>query len=63
MAKLSKLVRVNESIVVNRYDNGWMVEISGKDKKDDWKTAKIMVGSVDELINLVREACEMDRDN
>jgi hypothetical protein len=32
MAKLTKLVKVNESITINRYDNGWMVEIGGRNK-------------------------------
>ena len=61
MAKLNKLAKVNESITVYRYDNGWMVEVSGKDKKDDWKTAKIMCNTLDDLIALVKEAAEMER--
>ena len=63
MAKLNKLSKVNESFTVNRYDNGWMIEVGGKDKKDDWKTAKILVSNVDELVALVREAAEMERDS
>jgi len=31
--KLNKLTKVNDSFTVNRYDNGWMVEVSGRDKK------------------------------
>ena len=34
MAKLNKLKKVNENVTVYRYDNGWMVEIGGKDKND-----------------------------
>ena len=30
MTKLTKLVKVNENISINRYDNGWMVEIGGR---------------------------------
>jgi hypothetical protein len=40
--KLSKLDKVNESFTVNRYDNGFMVEVGGRDKENDWKTAKVM---------------------
>ena len=29
MAKLNKLFKVNENISINRYDNGWMVEVGG----------------------------------
>lgn len=60
MAKLNKLVKVNESISVNRYDNGWMVEVGGRDKKDDWKTAKIMCNTEEELVALIKEWNTMD---
>ena len=43
------------------YDNGYMVEVGGRDKKDDWKTSKIMVGTVDELIAVIKEVTSMDR--
>ena len=49
MTKLTKLAKVNENITINRYDNGWMLEVSGKDKKDDWKTAKIMCNTEEDL--------------
>ena len=45
MAKLSKLSKVNESITINRYDNGFMVEVSGRDGESDWKTAKVLCGT------------------
>lgn len=60
MAKLNKLAKVNENISINRYDNGWMIEIGGRDKKDDWKTAKILCNTEDELIALIKEWNTMD---
>ena len=67
MAKVSKisdkLVKVSESFTVNMYDNGFMVEINGRDKKEEWKTTKIMVGSTEELVSLIKEATEMERDS
>jgi hypothetical protein len=63
MTKLSKLAKVNENITINRYDNGWMLEVSGKDKKDDWKTAKIMCNTEEELLAVVKEWNSMDLDN
>ena len=51
-----KLVKVNENFTINRYDNGFMIEVGGRDDNDDWKTAKVIVGSEDELIELIREA-------
>jgi len=56
-----KLKTVNESYTINMYDNGYMVEVGGRDSEDEWKTAKIMVTTVDELLALVREAVEMTR--
>ena len=63
MAKLKKLAKVNESITINRYDNGWMVEVSGRDDENDWKTAKIMCGSEEEMIAVVKEWNSMDLDS
>lgn len=60
--KLSdKLIKVNESFTINMYDNGYMIEVGGRDDEDNWKTAKIMVGTVEELLVLVREATEIER--
>ena len=56
-----KLVKVNENFSINMYDNGFMIEVGGRDDNDDWATAKIMVSTVDELVALVREAADMDR--
>jgi len=55
MAKLEKLKTVSDSISVNRYDNGWMVEVTGRNIDDDWKTLKILCTSEEDLISLVNE--------
>ena len=60
--KLTKLNVVNESFTINRYDNGFMVEVSGRDKENDWKTCKIMCASEAELFEVVKEALAMDLD-
>lgn len=57
-----KLVKVNENYSINMYDNGFMFEISGRDSNNDYRSAKIMVSTVDDLIALVKEAAEMERD-
>jgi len=51
-----KLVKANESFTINRYDNGFMIEVGGRDDNDDWKSAKVIVGSEDELIDAIKEA-------
>lgn len=55
MAKLTKLSKVSESITINRYDNAWMVEIGGRDKKEDWKTTKTVCNTEQELVDLIKE--------
>ena len=56
-----KLTKVNESFTINMYDNGFMVEAGGRNKKGDYVNAKILCNTLDEVISLVREAGEMDR--
>ena len=60
MAKLTKLTKVNDSFSVYRYDNGWMLEVSGHDKKEDWTTAKIMCNTEEELFALIKEYNQME---
>ena len=57
-----KLSKVNESFTVNMYDNGYMLEIGGRTADGDWSNAKIMVQSIDELVTLIKEASEMERE-
>lgn len=56
-----KLEKVNESFTVNMYDNGFMIEVVGCDSEGEWKTAKIMTKTVDELLALVKETTELTR--
>lgn len=58
-----KLTQVNDSFTITMYDNGFLLEISGKREDDDWRTAKIMVPTVEQLLELVNEAVEMPRDD
>jgi hypothetical protein len=63
MAKLKKLAKVNESITLNRYDNGFMVEVGGRDEDSEWKTAKILCSSEEEMLAVVKEWNSMEVDN
>ena len=61
--KLSdKIEKVSDSLTVNMYDNGFMVEVSGRDSESDWKTAKIMCPTLDEVVAVLKEASNMERD-
>jgi hypothetical protein len=63
MAKLTKLAKVNESISINRYDNGYMVEVGGRDDESEWKTAKILCNSEQDMLDVVQEWTTMELDN
>jgi hypothetical protein len=63
MTYLNKLEKVSESITINRYDNGYMVEVSGRDDDNDWKTSKVICNTEEEMLNVVKEWNSMDLDN
>jgi hypothetical protein len=55
--KLSdKLTKCSDSLTVNMYDNGYMVEVSGRDDDDNWKTAKILCSTLEEVYEVIKEA-------
>lgn len=57
-----KLKKVADAFSINRYDNGWMVEISGKNAEDDWATVKIICNTEDELFKLVSSYNKLELD-
>lgn len=61
--KLGKLSKVNENISINRYDNGWMVEVGGRDEENDWKTAKILCNTEEEMLAVIQEWNSMELDS
>ena len=58
-----KLAKVNESFQVYMYDNAYMIEVSGRDSENDYKSVKLMVPTLDQLQALIKEVTEMDRDD
>jgi hypothetical protein len=62
MERLTKLKKVNESFTVYRYDNGWMFEVTGRNKNDDWYTCKILCNTQEELVELIKEFNTMEVD-
>jgi len=63
VSKLSdKLSKVNENININRYDNGFMVEVGGRDSENDWKTAKILCNTEAEMLAVIQEWNSMEID-
>jgi hypothetical protein len=61
--KLNKLAKVNESFTVNRYDNGFMIEVGGRDKESEWKNCKVLCSTEAELFEVIKEALSMEIDS
>ena len=50
-----KLKLINVGYTVNKYDNGFMVEVTGRDNEDEYKTVRILAANVDELVELIKD--------
>jgi len=46
---------VNDSVTVYRFENGWMVEISGRDHFDEWPTKKIVCSDLKNVLTILEE--------
>ncbi len=57
-----KLTKVSDSFTINMYDNGFMVEVSGRDSDGDWKSAKVLCQDLDQVIAVVTEVSKMERE-
>jgi hypothetical protein len=56
-----KLTKVNDTVTVNIYDNGFMVEISGRDHSDDWSQAKIVCSELEDVTAILQEVVGMEK--
>ena len=54
-----KLESVNDTVNITRYDNGFMVEVSGRSTDDSWKTTRILVSTIEEVNALVTDFASM----
>lgn len=61
MTKLNKLAKVDDSFTVNMYDNGYMVEVNGRDNDDNWATQKVICNTMEELIAFIKEVVAKER--
>lgn len=56
-----KLSKVDEDLTITQADNGFVVTVSGRNKDDDWSSAKIVCTTLEEVVELIKEASEMER--
>jgi hypothetical protein len=55
-SKLSDIFdNVSESLTINRYENGWMVEISGNDHEDRWQNKKFIFSDLKTVLTFIEE--------
>jgi len=45
MKLTDKLSKVNPQITIERAENGWIFDVSGRSHDDDWKNIKILVNT------------------
>lgn len=57
-----KLEKVNDNFSIYMYDNGFMLEIGGRDSDGEWATAKIICKDITELISLINQVVDCERD-
>jgi hypothetical protein len=50
-----KLAKVNNSFTVSIFDNGFTLEISGKDNEGEWKNARFICATLEELLDAIKE--------
>jgi hypothetical protein len=62
MMGINKLTKVSESITINRYDNGWMIEVSGRNKNDNYDRCKLLCTTEEEVLNVVKEYNQKELD-
>ena len=57
-----KLTKVSDTFSVKMYDNGYVFEICGRDDNDDYKTARILCNTIEEVQTLMVEATQIEKD-
>ena len=65
MTKRTKLLdmftKINDNYTVTNCNNGFVVEVSGHDSRDEWITGKFVVITVDELKDVVHDLAAMPK--
>lgn len=56
-----KLAKVNDSVTVNIYDNGFMVEVSGRDEDEEWSQVKIVCSDLNKVNSVLEEIVQMEK--
>jgi hypothetical protein len=58
-----KLSKVSECVNIYFYDNAYMVEVTGRDNKDDWSNIKLVCKDMDEVVKVLQEVESLERES
>lgn len=58
-----KLAKVSECVNVYFYDNAYMVEVTGRDSKDDWSNVKLVCKDLSEVQTVLEEVESLPRES
>lgn len=58
---MASITKRDESFTVYEYDNGFMLECSGRDSDDSWATSKVMYLNEGTMIEGIRELLKMPK--
>lgn len=58
-----KLTKVSECVNVYFYDNAYMVEVTGRDKNDDWSNIKLVCKDLSEVQTILAEVESLPKDS
>jgi hypothetical protein len=49
----NKIKKRDESFEIYTYDNGYLIQVGGRNEEDEWATAKVFVNSIAEVQDAV----------
>ena len=61
-SKYKDIIKGVENVNVIILDNGYNLEFTGYNTKGDWVTSKIIVATIDELCNHIKEVTQIPND-
>ncbi len=64
MSKINtkNIIKGVDSVSVSILDNGYTLEFTGYNASNDWVTSKVIVATVDDLCNHIKEITGIPRD-
>jgi|TARA_B110000503_G_scaffold50007_1_gene81094 hypothetical protein len=61
MSVAKKLSKTDDNFTVTIADNGFLVDVGGRDKQDEWAGTKVVCNSLEELVATITEITSLPR--